>query len=575
MRNTILAALAATLGLAQMAAGAEPTYTLTLKGGKIPKDVTVENANGVLPDASGYMRGWTQDGWTVGQFGDRGNVLLSPTYNAENAECENVLTLPMMEIGEGALLRWDARSVLPDRPESYTVEIRAEGETDWTVLKSVLGEKGFWRTRMAWLDEYFGQRVEMRFVVRTAKGFMLALDNVSVGTPDGPEVICIEDNTDRFHGRHGNNGTVKVTLLNAGTELYGVSCRFEGQERSETWRITPAWYAGEEMTFEFYQDIPQDAEGEVKYTIFCHPDNPDEEYIITEGTIWCSEYKITPLVDEGSGMWCNNCPVGMLEAEKMKHEFGDGIAMVCAHVNDIISSDYFNHLRDLGFYGIPYFMSNRNEKKGNQSLSPTFANLVPASGGTMAIGIDDIALSQDGESISVTASTEGEDGIHGSDSRYRIGYVVTADFHDEGDPLYYQQNSANVVKYDQYYYLPSWIPAPLAYFHDVALTDEGAFDGLEGSMAHPSFTWEIGRPALLEDFSRAKVVAYILDTETGLIMNSTAARVDAFSGVDRMEDESFRPVMKGIYRMDGTKVSLPKESLPSGLYIIDGKKTMI
>lgn len=583
MKSTILTTSAAALLMLSFAAGAAPTYTLTLKNGKIPSDVKTENANGVLPTVNGYKRGWTEQGWMSDKFGDRGYVLLSPTYNADNQECENILTLPAMEITSGALLRWDARSVLPDRPEAYTVEIRAEGDDDWTPLESVPEEKGSWWTRMAWLDEYSGRRAEMRFVARSARGYMLALDNVSVGVPEGPEVICLEDNTDRFHGRHGDNGEVEVTLLNAGTEIYSVSCRFEGQERSETIMITPAWYAGEEQTFRFHQDIPQDAEGEVKYTIFCRPNTAEEEYIIKEGTVWCSEYKITPFIDKGTGMWCNSCPKGVLDAAALKHSFGDGIVMVDAHVNDIISSGYFSHL---GFYAVPYFMANRNDKKKGETLSPTFANVVPGEEVTMGIRIEDLRLSTDGETLGVTASAESLTTVDNTGDRYRIGYVVTADIHDDDNILYYQENNVSIVKYDQYYYLPSRIPAPLAYFHDVALTEEGAFDGLEGSLpseiqggipgAAPehSFSWEIRRPELLDDFTRARVVVYILDTETGHILNATAAQADSFSGAERIE-EAARPAMKGVYRMDGTKVGLPKESLPAGLYIIDGKKTFV
>lgn len=575
MKYIFLSMLAATLGLAPFAAEAASTYTLTLKSGKIPSDVKVENANGVLPDASGYKRGTTDDGWCAGQFGDRGVVLLSPTFNADNNECENILTLPMMDIEEGALLRWDARSVLPDRPEAYTVEIRAEGETEWTELKSVKEEKGFWRTRMAWLDEYVGRRAEMRFVARTAKGYMLALDKVSVYVPDAPEVICVEEDVDRFRGHNGNNGDMKVTLLNAGIDIYAVFCRVEGSAGGQNWQISPAWHAGEEMTFQFGAYVSPDTEGEVKYTVFCRPYTADDEYIITEGSIWFSEYKVTPFIDKGTGMWCNSCPKGVLDADALKRYFGDGVVMVDAHVNDALQSGYFDHLRDFGFYSVPYFMANRNKSMKVESMKPKFSSVVGPDSGKMAIGIERVALSEDGESISVTTFCEGFENIDNSEDRYRIGYVVTADFHDDDpDSKYYQANSFNIVNYEQYYYLPTNIPAPLAYFHDVALTDEGAFDGLEGSMSGPSYTWEINRPELLDDFSRARVVAYILDTETGHILNAAAAHVDSFSGAERMDDETCRPALKGIYRMDGTKVGLPKESLPAGLYIIDGKKTI-
>lgn len=587
MKKTSLRALTGALCLMAATAGAEPTYTLTLKSGKIPADVKVENANGVAPDPTGYNRGWTENGWTADRFGDRGSVLLSPTYNAGNEECENILTLPMIEIEESSFLRWDARSVLPDRPEAYTVEIRPEGEEAWTVLESIQEEKGMWWTRMSSLDDYAGRRAELRFVARTAKGFMLALDKVSVGAAEGTELICLKDNTDRFYGRHSKNGKIRVTALNAGAESWGeIGCRIEGGSSSTMEMSGSGWSSGEETELEFTPHINTgdltDGKGEVKYTVYCATD--DGEVIISEGSIYCSNYRITPLIDKGTGMWCNNCPAGVLNAESLKQSFGDGIIIADAHVDDVLSTGYSDHL---GFRAVPYFRVNRDAETGGSSLAPNLSKLAGDSDGNVEIGINDMTLSADQETLSVTAEVKSMNGIDNTTDRYRIGYVVTADIHDEENLAYYQENNCKMVNYDQYFYLPTYILSPLAYFHDVALTEEGAFDGLAGSLpasipgafpemtASSTYTWEIRRPGLLDDFKRGRVAAYILDTETGHILNATAARVDSFSGTEGMEGEHARPAAKGIYRMDGTKVGETLDRLPAGLYIVDGKKTVV
>lgn len=585
MRIPTTLALTAAL-CATLATNADPIYTLTLKSGKIPADVKVENANGAIPSSSGYKRGHTEEGWTTGRFGDRGYVMLSPTFSLKNEESENILTLPAMEIPDGAFLRWDARSLIPERPETYSVEARAEGEETWTTLESIEEEKGFWRTRMASLSDYAGKMAELRFVCRSAKGYMLALDKVQVGVPEGVELICIEDNTEHFYGHESKHGEIKVRVLNAGTEVLGrVQCRIEGSSPIDGTTSDIRYGTGEEFELIFPESLDNDLTGEVGYKVYLICDDYIEShevilYLITEGKLYCGTFSRNPLLDEGTGMWCNSCPKGTLELESLRREYGEQLITVTAHCNslsDKLTTGYFDHL---GYHAVPYMMLDRDKSTAGESTSKFgayFAGLTTDA----EIMIDDIALTGE-DTAEVTATVRFADQIDNTADRYRIGYVVTADFNGERNPEYYQENSYNLPLYEQYYYLPSRIPGPLAYFHNVALTEAGAFDGLPESIpAAPeamdgyAHTWSVGRPELLDDFSLGRIVAYVLDTKTGRILNATAARVDSFSGVERMESEASWRAPKGIFRLDGTKMEIHEESLPKGLYIIDGKKRAI
>ncbi len=165
-----------------MATAAYGEYTLKTNNGKYPEGVKIENLNGNLPEETWYKRGWTEDGWSIGDYGTLNCVALSPSHVAEG-DCENALTLPSITIEEGEWLSWEACEVYPLFKDTYTVEFQPEGNERWITLGEFTVEESTWATHMIDLAPYAGKRGMIRFVCRSSEGYMLALNNVAINRP--------------------------------------------------------------------------------------------------------------------------------------------------------------------------------------------------------------------------------------------------------------------------------------------------------------------------------------------------------------------------------------------------------
>ena len=233
------------------------------------------------------------------------------------------------------------------------------------------------------------------------------------------------------------------------------------------------------------------------------------------------------LVDRGTGMWCVNCPGGDLVMDELLNLYGDRIVAVNTHVNDALGNqEYWN---ELDWNSVPRLMLNRikaSAASGANKFSQYYDQ--PTS---FAIRIDEIPAPQ-GRMLEMTAHVCVSEAIDNADGRYRLGYVLTGDFHDPTNPKFIQNNNLSQPAAGPYFYLPSTIPPELMYYDDVTLTSETAFSGIEGSLPASmeagkdyEVKWQAEVPELLPDAASARVVAFVLDTITGEVENADALRV--------------------------------------------------
>lgn len=233
------------------------------------------------------------------------------------------------------------------------------------------------------------------------------------------------------------------------------------------------------------------------------------------------------LVDRGTGMWCVNCPAGDIAVEQLLELYGDRVITLNTHVNDALGNQtYWN---ELNWYAVPYMMLNRIKASAGTNTNK-FSQYYeqPTS---FAVGIDEIPAPQ-GRTLEMTAHVSVSEAIDNSDGRYRLGYVVTGDFHEPTNSEFFQKNNCTQPSYGPYYYLPTVIPPELMYYDDVTLTSDAAFSGIEGSLPDSmeagtgyEVKWHAEVPELLSDASQARVVAYVIDVTTGEVQNADALRV--------------------------------------------------
>lgn len=508
---------------------AKADYKPNFNTGRLPKEISASNANGLSPVLECYAAGYTTGGWTVDRVGLKGYCAVSPTHTRSDEACENIMALPELDIEDGMWLRWDALSVHPDFPESYRVEAVAEEGNPVTLL-DVDAEEGVWTTHIIPLSEYAGRRLGIRFVCTSTNRFMLAISKLSIGVPSTPEFVTI-DSTARYAGIIDSDAAlVKVTATNVGAtaDFPYVECG-NGEDSSlyGSYPLSSEWLTGETRTFAFEIPLGENG-GKHTYTVVALAAQGSDRVTLCEGTVYASWYTRTLLADKGTGMWCQNCPKGILEMEKLEREFGDAVIGVDTHsypdLDPLANPSYWD---GLGFVAAPYFMLDR--LKGSVGGSADGFSRYYDRPTAFKITIDEIRPEGD-DAIRVTAGVTTAVDTDNSTDRYRIGYVLTADFYQPDERKFAQHNDVSTPSGDRFYFLPTRIPADLMKYHDVSLTSANAFSGFEKSLPSKleqgveySFSWNVARPELLDDIADGRVVAYLIDTESGAIEN-TAAR---------------------------------------------------
>lgn len=499
---------------------------------RLPAGMTVVNANGVLPTESAYKHGYTTEGWTVEAVDASSYSFVSPSSSeTDEAQESSMTTPPFLVENSGSWLRWNAKSLLPGFPEEYDVVVTETGSLESTLVAHIAAEDFDWQTRLVSLESFVGKEISVSFVCRSVNKYMLVVQNIFAGEFEANEWV-VTDTTPRYAS--ASEGIMATgSIQNVGMEMENaeIVCRIGDVDL--TYEVTDTWHTGD--TYDYNFDLPLTLNELTAYSIGIKDEDGNFTSLVTSD-VFASHFVRNLVVDEGTGMWCVNCPDGILELDDLKREYSGNIIQLCCHVNDRLANE--GYWENLKFYAVPYMMLNRNRltegsntKRFNEEyLTPTTAEIIVSSEIPVHNGMIEV------ETISHFA-----EGLDNSDGRYKVGYTLTADFYSPDNTNYYQQNNITFPRGEQYYILPSYIPSTLARFDRVVLDDEYAFSGIEGSLPETldsfvdySTSFSITIPKLAENAEEVKVVVFILDTLSGIIMNAASSEVVLTNRINSM-----------------------------------------
>lgn len=488
------------------------------------------------------------------------------------------MTLPAVTIDSpDALLRWDGRSVLSHRPETYIVEASESGKDDWAELYRCEGEKGVLTRHSVSLANYLGKEVEVRFTATTLEGFILAIDNIEVGVPTADDCkveimspLCIGEN---------DKAEVKFRLTNYGNPLsfdkLVLTCYGED---SEEMAIPLGLRAGASAEFTVEAPVVELNE-KLSYSINGVSDDGTHTRL-TDSWIFRSYYPRISFIDRASGTWCSNCPVMGLTVDRLKGVYGDQMIAVEAHVDDGITDNvYWAKYLNAFCRSIPMLVPNHDSEHRVTSLSSfddwsfnLCVETITQTEGTFAI---------DGDKITIESKTRFATDIDNAD-RYRVGYLLVADLHDPLAPGLIQSNNASTYRGDIYFYMPSYILPEMMYYDNVPLNGTYAYEGVAGSLpaaitAGQTYTHSITLPIPdpKVEHTNLRPVVMIFDTANGnIIANCAFATPKESSGVDAVTAEpATRPGDDSWFTLQGIK--LPAKPSAAGVYIHNSKKVII
>lgn len=537
--KTILTSLMA-VAISTAAVGQQKEYLSEDFNAGIPASFTSLDRD-ENPISSSLYKGVTlSPSWAANAINNAGNQAAYSFSRATFAmEQENWLITPAVELpaGSQAVLRWAAKSVAESFPEDYKVMISAASSdpSDFTELFSVSGESYFWTDHALSLADYAGQTVYVAFVCTSNNKFILAVDDIYIGEPEGYD-FAVKSSSSHFAGMEAT-APVSGTLRNTGrtAEITQVDCEAASGVLSQTQAVTLA--PGETLDYHF--DMPIENHSVNRYSIKLRFADGTESTVLTDSVI-SSYFPRTLVLDEGTGNWCNSCPDMFPYLAKVKERMGSDVIVISAHFSpDPLQCPVYSSNLGIGRWiqGLPGFVYNRTRDYLSNSVYDTEGYLERAMLDETTAMVTATA-EQEGDKINIKAKAEFGVDYDNSRDYYQVGFALIDDAYEQHDIA--QNNNSTTFKAGEYMYMPggeNGTPGELIVYRDLPIEATTAFTGVEGALPEDikaGETYDVeyqmtipeGRTYGDDDLT---VVAFVFNSRVGNLLNacSVPLKLDA------------------------------------------------
>lgn len=437
------------------------------------------------------------------------------------------------------------------------------------------------------------------------QGFGNLCITVAISGEFADNAASVEDFGNAYAGK-GVEGTASVTLTSTGTNEitsvgYTITDVSTGSVSSEaTYNLSSAISLGASTTINLPivgEATTGSTEKLITITKVNGVDNEETANVTSEGTLITLSRIVNRKVveEEYTATGCGWCPRGIVGMEQLEANRSDnwiGIAVHCVGVSyydPMYVSDYYDILNTVS--GYPSAQINRGAfidpyYGSSSSTSLGIFDDVDAAASVPSVADIDVRAYWSSEEMTIINVDADVTFLYNSDTdNYGLAYVLLADGLS-GTSTYWKQ--ANYFRsYASYYaddeYLYPWTQksssvSGMEYNH-VALAAQGIVNGVDGSISLPiveeekqshSTTFDVSSgitsattgDALLQDKSKLKVVAMLIDKSTGEIINAEECSVPGYTtGISSVSasDENAAEVAR--YTIDGTKVNAPVKGL--------------
>lgn len=279
---------------------------------------------------------------------------------------------------------------------------------------------------------------------------------------------------------------------------------------------------------------------------------------------------VVPVVEEFTGTWCGWCPIGFDGMEKTHEQYGSQVVLIAVHARDVMETpDYAPIANTVSSYPSAYV-------DRLYSIYPEFGEITDYINYQMkrttlgTIGVSAAWKSAAQKSIVIDTQTKF---VYSDDNgQYGIAYVLVQDgMKGTGSDWAQTNNLSKTNGYEKdfafWYNSPSKVSG--LEFNHVAVAAWNIWDGgnvpsmssfSSGEVISNSFEANISSNTLIQDESKLKVVALLIDQTTGAIVNAAqTAILDAGTGIataSRPSSDATR-----YYSVGGKQLSAPVKGM--------------
>ncbi len=458
---------------------------------------------------------------------------------------------------------------------------------------------GSWTEYEFPLSDYAGKKVYIAFVNENRNQSMVFVDdicveyrgiyNMSVETESGLVAAETTDVKAYFHvNAEGPFDTVKATINVPSTD-YTKELSFDGLSLT----------SGSDYMVEF-KDVPVELGNMNDFTVTASLGGIEQTY---QGQIvnQAFEVKRRVLVEEGTGMWCGNCPLGEVAIEHMEEIMPDDVAVVSVHNDDAFAYSEYDVTLALG--GYPMGRVNRSENTfapmHNSAELGDYAYTSPTGDQTfMDQVLNELANSVEGEIkvtdavyfsadqvVSVPVSVRFN--VSRPNAIYNVYTCVLENELTGYQTNYFANASSNTMGW--------WAAQPkkVQYtYHNVARALIGGFYGMSGRVPETVVAGEeyvtdvrFDLPSNVSNPDNMHFVVALIDATNGKVVNADVCRTfdvnnepGASNGVETIEAVTAKMTLVNgtilvngeadaeVYSMNGMRVR--NENLAKGIYLV-------
>lgn len=516
--------------------------------GGIPETFATYDRDGQEPSRSMKRYGFeVGKAWVSGaEESNAGNtVAYSGSWYKEVAQSDDWLVTPAIRVADiRAILSWRACALDAEHADGYSVYIsdkgnRPEDFTDAPVV-TISAESPVWKEHFLPLEAYSGKEVYVAFVNNSTNGNLLMVDDIAVQTREHtftftnltPEAVTKAGGV-RIEGTLTSSGFLPV-------EGYKLELTYGGETYTID-RSTESIAPDSVVSIAFDTEVNVALNTTEDYTLtISSMEGADVETI--QGSITCFER--TVLIEEGTGTWCMWCPRGQYYLKELHKKRPGEFVDIAVHVSDeMMVYDYAMTLYAPFFatYGLPSCVMDRQQElmNGLGSLEEIEAMLDKARE-RGAIGrftelnahaYNDIAIGRSSNQLhEIELWGTCEFGKPVNEGDYRLSLIVVEDSvtgYTQANA--YSGSSSAMGGLDL---LPDPIPADQYHFANVGRAQyDSIYDKLwvvdaQAERHQPiSFYGSFRYPQNITNINKVKVVALIIDTHTGEIVNTIETKL--------------------------------------------------
>ena len=280
---------------------------------------------------------------------------------------------------------------------------------------------------------------------------------------------------------------------------------------------------------------------------------------------------VVPVVEEFTGTWCGWCPIGFDGMEKTHETFGDKVALIAVHCDDVMTVSEYQPVAYMA-NGYPSSIINRSyyaypsEGELNYYVNSELNNKIAVA------SIQATATWTSSAKTAIQIETNTKFVYSDDQGEYAIAYALVEDGMT-GTGSGWSQNN-NLSKNKDYSSLTFWYNASSVVsdlqFNHVAVDAWNIEWGVDGSVSTPikagvnqhySFVADIGDNTIIQDKSKLKVVVQLINRKTGEIENAALATISDISSTDIDIHQMADCAPTTRYSLDGRRLTLPQKGV--------------